>query len=786
MDLRRKALEQVDVVEGTAEWFHVTDEVKAWESQDVPAKRLPLLVLEGKPGSGKSIVMQRSFAQAKSRRPPSSIYIGYFFDATNGDLTSQKPSQYLYRSILFQLLYQLPPSPIITKLVKSWTESADGYEYIIILKERILQLLAQAQNQEVVVYIDALDECAEPGKSENEAAIDVLHFLEKMWETCKLVRVCLSMRESKMLGTDLEPTQLLRADQRNDHDIHKYLLKHLKPPAGSPEFRADLHRKLLRRSSNMFQWVRLVVRSINELGQGTMEEEIDSEVNRLPGQLKDLYATLLGKLDAKTRDEALALLQIVHVAVRPLKVAEIRSALEYHRGSDDVPSRYDATSTKGFDDRIVRICRGLAEIRTRRVRQLRSGRAMQDRNGAVWEEEVVVQLTHQSVREFLEQSRWEELSVKNSSELIAQAHIRTAEICMRAVKDGESEFMSYATQFWTLHARKGDEAMDNDFNPPPFVMRCSLRTKDTIDKWKACVAKNTLRSVGVDKNDFTNTRILRREESSLLALLAFEGCAGLISKHSTTCQKPDTCYGNASVLEVAIFLAANRGWPKVITAIADIAEQRSLKIDLNKAYPHTKQPPLFTACFFNRVETVKVLLGLGCDVVDQTNKPPSHPFHLAVEHGYNEIVTEFLRSSETSIEFWFTATDLRGHTLLHLAAGRGRWIIFNKVLTELLGLEENPERVLGLKSGASMTAYDMAVAGRKKILETPRRDASLQDYDQIIAELERYGCPRGPSHGLHGEGEENQRLSLPHFLLLRQPFRRPLTPLHTRRWHQPP
>lgn len=475
----------------------------------------------------------------------------------------------------------------------------------------------------------------------------------------------------------------------------------------------------------MFQWVVLVVRRINEMtNRGASEEEVMTEVGRLPKELEALYESFLMRIDSKKRSEAITLLQLVQVAMRPLKVSEIMSALEYANGTDDGRKEYSPMTPQQLADRVQYLCQGLVETQTKVDTEY------------TYEEEVLVQLTHQSVREFLEQRK--QLDIHLPLQSVAQSHLRVARLCMRVVKlnDANSSFLSYASQFWTMHARKGDEAIDDSFEPPSFVTKCGRRS--IIEQWKRCVVKQTRITFLENKEDFPNTRMLRAGEGSLLILLAFEGCKGLIIKHCRDCRKGHDCHRNPSVLEAAIFLAAFRGWSEVAKAIGQLAEQSSLKIDINKAYPHTSQTPLFIATFFGHDDVVRALLDTGCDIVDKTNKPPQHPFHTAVEHGYIHIVRLFLEHAGHDVESLLASQDPWGYTPFHRAAESGRWRVFEELLDALLECVQTPSEILNVKSVASMTALDLAAAGREQRLQRPQRGIPVQDYDGIIAELERY------------------------------------------------
>lgn len=219
MTRRCTELNQVREVSRTADWLPDTDEFKAWESQALRASPLPLLVIEGKAGSGKSIIMHTTFVHARSRASlGKDIYILYCFDASNGS-PLQNSQQGLYRSILCQILDQITPSVMTSHYVRGWNETKSAHQDIVTLKDRILWLLSQSGAEIVNIYVDALDECIED-KDETSAALEILEFFKAMGETGAPLRVCLSIRDGKRFGSHLNPTQKISIDQRNQKSIH--------------------------------------------------------------------------------------------------------------------------------------------------------------------------------------------------------------------------------------------------------------------------------------------------------------------------------------------------------------------------------------------------------------------------------------------------------------------------------------------------------------------------------------------------------------------------------------
>lgn len=714
MDRRMMELGQKKKAGGTCEWLFETSEFASWMAQDLSAKRYPLLILEGKAGSGKSMVMHRLVEHAQIQDAErKDIQLSYFFDAKHGTLM-QNSSQGLYRSLLAQLLEKSPPFPRTFDLVHQWSQSKDALDDPVILKDRLLSLLSFLDRKTVCIYIDALDEC------DGQSVGDIFDFLNDLngnegedVPRAKL-RVCLSTRRKADFGAAFSPTHVIKVDGKNQHDIISYLEENL-PQMEDSGFRTELIRILFTRSSNMFQWVYLVVTRIRTgWHKGYKPEEIMKEVETLPPELWSLYKSLLEKLDMPRRKEAVALLQLVQVAVRPLKIDEVRSALEYALDADDESDRSNDTSSSLSESRLLALCPGLIETQVRRFIK------PTDLSVLVWPEpepeyveETFIHFTHSSVRDFLKDTEWEEINASDKMNANLRKQLDMAKLCMEVVdiRDEAASFLGYATQFWTLHAREGDNAIDETFEPPDFVTKCSLMESGSIvDQFVNSVRKNSKVNKSVNPQDIPNIRFLGRGEN-IFVLLAYEGCVRLLRRHVQECSHRDQCCENPAVVKQALCLAAQRGFTGIIKVIQDLLAQQSVHIDINKIDHAMSKTPLYTACLFGQADVVPLLLAMGCEIIDKTNEQPCHPLHIAVDFGDSKIVKLLVEHARKHgrVENMLTCEDQHGHTVIHRAADSQRWSVIKQLLDHLNSRDEIG-RVVGKKSKRGLSAYDLAIA----------------------------------------------------------------------------
>ncbi|KAF5595993.1 ankyrin repeat [Fusarium pseudocircinatum] len=722
----------------TCEWLFNHDKYEAWESDDFLDSSNSTLIIQGKAGSGKSTLMYE--AVTRSEAMPKTICLSYFFDAAKDNgLPIQISPQGLYRSLLSQLLRKLSRSPEVVAIFREWGPATEArqevVEDVVILQHRITRLLATLRGRTVRIFIDAIDKCGSGRDDGTDNTIDMLRYIQGLDGKGTKVLVLFSIRDRAQYGSYLS-APAIEMSRHNQKDIYKYLNTELNY-SRDPETREQIIRTLLRRSSNNFLWVKLVVETLNKKADaGLADGKWRGEVDRLPKELGGLYGDLLNNLDSEDRAEALILLQLTQVRIRPLEVMEMHSALEYARGSDNKPDK-DGRSEEVFEAHIRRISRGFIEVQVSedphghfRPSNVRGVQAAQDSEDLceLAEEEIwippapkrLVQFTHDSVRDFLDKYVSIEHDIKPSYGSSGNlAHFEVTKLCMRAAGHGSKQepFLPYASHFWTVHARKANEAIQDDFDPPKFITSCNYKTKGIVSRYKEH-ATEPYSLYYIPRIEIPNTGWLD-DKATMLMLLAFEGCGALITKHGAICTRKD-CREDESTIQDAFALALLRGWRAGVEAVRDLAQKRSISLD-----PTVK--PLFTngicplrrVCSRNQHEILESVLSIGWDT---TSRAARVSFCEGVKLGHDRIVELFLEDAGDNAMDLLSWQSGQGYTALHFAASAGRWRIFDMLLGSLDDVQ--PE-LLSIKAKGGETVLDMAERGKKK--HQMRRDS-----DQII------------------------------------------------------
>ncbi|EWG36099.1 hypothetical protein FVEG_00256 [Fusarium verticillioides 7600] len=749
MNRRHLELQQNKAIPGTCEWLFKHEKYTAWEEGDSTDASDSILLIEGKAGSGKSTLMYEAVTRAEAMLDEAKpICLSYFFNAAKDEgLTIHISPQGLYRSFLSQLLKKLNPSPEVVAIVREWGPAKDArqatLEDVIILKHKISSLLATFDGRRVRIFIDAIDKCGS-GRDENmDSTIEMIRYIQSLNGKGPKVLTLFSVRDRAQYGSHLwAPT--IEMSRHNQRDIHKYLSDELKY-SKDPATREQVIWTLLRRSSNNFLWVKLVVATLNaKADAGLADGKWRSEVDRLPKELGSLYEDLLNNLNSEDRAEAFMLLLLNQVRIRPLQVHEMHSALEYARGSDNKPNK-DGRTEEVFEAHIRRIARGFIEIQASeqpngpfRPWGLRGIPALQnsedlcdlpEENG--WTPppaKRLVQFTHDSVRDFLDKYALIEQDIKPCEGSSGpRAHFEIAKLCMRAAGHGSKKesFLPYAAHFWTAHARKANEVIADNFQPPRFITKCDYKTKGIVSRYKEH-ATEPFSLYHIPRTEIPNTGWLD-DKATMLMLLAFEGCGALIMKHGETCTRKD-CREDKSTIQDAFALALLRGWKAGVEAIGDLARERSIDLDPTIKPRFTRGIcPLRRVCSRNQHEVLESVMKIGLKPTSRAARDSAQvSFCEAVKLGHEKIVELFLKDAGGNAIDLLSWRSGQGYTALHFAASAGRWHIFDMLLKSL---DDVPPELLNIEANEGETVLDMAERGRRK--HQMRRDS-----DRIIQEIQ--------------------------------------------------
>ncbi|KAK5075728.1 hypothetical protein LTR70_010043 [Exophiala xenobiotica] len=195
---RRNNVEQPHV--NTRQWILDLEEYKCWKTQP-----RGLLWIKGKPGSGKSTLMSFLYHRLREqRRMEGGIHLDFFFSARGTDM--QRTPLGMLRSLLNQVFGQdasirPPVRELYREKCAAFGRGKRSWEW---QRRELEPLLAQAivtsaQQQQVTVFIDALDEAGED--LARETARYFHHINDRVASTSAAAKICISCRHYPIPST---------------------------------------------------------------------------------------------------------------------------------------------------------------------------------------------------------------------------------------------------------------------------------------------------------------------------------------------------------------------------------------------------------------------------------------------------------------------------------------------------------------------------------------------------------------------------------------------------------
>jgi ankyrin repeat protein len=459
--------------ESTCTWLLQHPRYQVWQREG------GLLWINGKPGAGKSTLME--FARRSETETVdngSTIVISFYFHGRGTDL--QKSIVGLLRSLLHELLLRSRSlrskfEPLFKS--KRMIQGQPGSDWVWHARE--LQDLLDMAFSEVIslrpikVFVDALDECGE------DPASKLVSYFQKL--TSRMIRrgrwhLCFSCRRYPVLN--VTGGSEICIDEENSSDISAYIWTALE---SCPTIRPQLSQEIARRASGVFQWVSLVVPLITRLHSGGMSLPIIlARLQDVPRDLTSLYRRILLNLDPQDRGMAFHLLQWICFPERPLRIQELRKALKsdgwaiYGSPGKDEQSRQSFNLIED-DQQLIQMVNylsgGLAEVKSQST-------SVNDPSPR-YPSDIVVQLVHQSVKDFMVDEGLEVLNPKSPLSVVGSAQHRLARSCVAYALETQPRrpkwrvrytygdfdmpesshsdtFYDYAVEFSLIHAEKAE------------------------------------------------------------------------------------------------------------------------------------------------------------------------------------------------------------------------------------------------------------------------------------------------------------------------------------------
>ncbi|PQE30879.1 ankyrin repeat-containing protein [Rutstroemia sp. NJR-2017a WRK4] len=426
-----------------------------------------ILWIKGKPGSGKSTLMEyllRDFE--KQARHQKSIQLSFFLHGRG--TTLQKSRLGMFRSLLHQLLLRAPATGAafqrsFEEKLHSQGEPGKDWEWHIneIYGFFISAVEDAATIQSVNIFVDALDE-ADDGTDDRDTSYQIVVDFHKINDILcsKKLRstICFSCRHFPVITKNQRWE--IWVEKENHEDISTYirdeLEKRLSPAEAESRYLIEWQDSIIEGAQGVFQWATLVAGMVGRyLNNGKSAEEIKQILAKVPKQLGDVYKHILEQVIEKEEyQQTLRLMRWVCLAERPLTLVEICFAMNLP-DTETFDSELDELELATHDTmrkRVVSLSGGLIEFKQHERQQ-------------------ILQFIHQSVNDFLLRDGLEFLDTMSHGNPIGLGHHQLSVICANYIgmikidysKEPDEEaiqaqflFVDYAVRSWYLHAEKAE------------------------------------------------------------------------------------------------------------------------------------------------------------------------------------------------------------------------------------------------------------------------------------------------------------------------------------------
>jgi hypothetical protein len=629
-------------VEGTCEWIKTNELYYLWlHSQS------QLLWLSGGPGKGKTM-LSIYLAEELERRVKDlqdTLFIQYFCD--NRD-EKRNTAIAILRGLIWQLLRLRPRLFIhILPTFQDRPIIQDRKEAKLILSFEALWRIFESMVRDPVLgtaycIIDGLDEC-------DEASLEALLkkfkglFLMKSneYSACYLNLITVSRDLPDFIPEVLSSFPRLRLDPDADREVYSDIrlfiddkVNKISSSKNYPEpLCAHVKEIFLDRAKGTFLWVGIVA---NELRKYT-SSEVENALRLFPPGLEGLYARMLLQISEHRRETAAKILRWVIMAVRPLSLLELSTAV--------------GTTAISFV--------GLSSVEVIRQQVMFCGYFL-----TIKEDEVG--LIHQSAKDYLLRKTPDsnpELEFFRIEE--KRANLEIARQCLAYLQNGAlaggkvnlvdryDEFkdslhlkafplLSYAALYWPEHARSLASSEDIFDLSSPFYKKKSLVRENWWQTYWVAAGQ-----YGSAPNSF-----------SLLHLASYFGIVPLVEK-----------------------LVFKKGW----------MNRLMLYIYVNKKDSHGRTA-LYWAAGNGHEAVVKLLLDKGADL-EAKDEWGQTPLSQAARNGH-EAVVKLLLDKGADLE----AKDKWGQTPLWQAARNGHEAVIKLLVEKGADLEAKDGGVCNIES----------------------------------------------------------------------------------------
>ena len=580
-------------VSGTCAWIRETPVYQSWLRDETR-----LLWICSGPGKGKKILAIFLTEELESIARSSEVVEVIYYFCSSEDRKRNTASSIL-RGLLWQMVTR---DPARTEGLLQYFASAERTQASLSPSEALwsffIKLVLEKDLNKVFCVLDGLDECDEDAQRWFANKVNELKSNDSFQRSENALNIVIVSR-------DIPPLRKIEAQINLDTDHHKEVRRDVERFVSSkveemstivrfdPEFQGAIERQLLERSEGTFLWVGFAV---NELLKKKTSLQIEDTLRSLPKGLPGIYDRLILQIDPMYREACCLLLHWVALAVRPLSLKELGTAIGTH-------SSALLSMEQAVRDHVI-MCGPVLTI-----------------------QHYGVNLAHQSVREYLLRPEADRDKVLEQFRIKpAEAHLQLASCCLSYMEQSglqavsleadKSAFESllqphplldYAVWNWFWHARCSASRAEKLLKHPSQFFN---RESELRDKWWKLHAVLESRE-----------GLIRLPALHLASYLGIAPWARkLLNKKSTKLKFQSHIDKSDSIGQKPLHYAAWRGHSSVVQLLLE----KGADVD---AYQRSGKTALHEACISGHIEPVRLLVGFGADV-NKVSGSGRHALHL--------------------------------------------------------------------------------------------------------------------------------------------------------------
>ncbi|KAJ4296783.1 hypothetical protein N0V90_006831 [Kalmusia sp. IMI 367209] len=450
-----------------------------------------LLWISGKPGSGKSTVMNHIARNLESKQDQCdrnihtysscrTIVAKYFFDFSSSERARSAAAA--FNVLIYQLLTNEPSlRKLILPVYKSMrgmrTDIAWDLEYLHMCLDAIIR---NSRDFKFLLLIDALDESS----MEPFDLAELLILLAK--QSPDNLQLCVSSRPNVDFIDPFYQCPRVTLEDETGSDILQYVQSEFRRAIGqNTPGTDDLCKAIVSGSEGVFLWVKLVTTILlRARRRGEDFDQLKQRLSDFPNDLNAFYQRMLDDLDPNDQEEIRIMLAIVTSAVEPLTPLDLRYAVNACHGIYSDLNNQDLAAR-----RVMAVSNGLLEIRYSEPSSSFPDHEhhLASKSDENIEDTARVHLAHETVKTFLylkpDILRWTaaDNAPVSGTVLLLKACIMTLKnLAEYFRKDLKSEFsrisdwqkkvipfLAYSVKWWPLHAQH----WEREIGQAPMVLR---------------------------------------------------------------------------------------------------------------------------------------------------------------------------------------------------------------------------------------------------------------------------------------------------------------------------